>query len=371
MDKVKSEFSYSKFSIILLGIVAFFYILSVGQDIIVPLVFATIIAILLNPFVNYLCKVKVNRVFAILLALTLAILLLGALTYFIINQATMFSESLPEFKKNLLALFNDMILWISQTFNVSTANINEWINNTKGESMDNSSAVIGQTLGTLGGVFVLIFLLPVYVFMILYYKPLLLEFISKLFHPEQHEVVGEVLLESKSLIQSYLVGLLLEAALVATLNSVGLLIIGIEYAILIGIIGALLNIIPYIGGLIAITIPMLLAIATDTPFDAVWVFALYMVVQFIDNNFFVPTIVARKVKVNALVSIIVVLIGGAFWGFSGMFLSIPLIAICKVVFDRIEKLAPLGFLIGDNQPDLGKNFFDIKTHIKKISSKKK
>jgi predicted PurR-regulated permease PerM len=371
MEQVKSQFSYSKFSIILIGLVAFFYILSVGQDIIIPLVFATIIAILLNPLVNYLCKRRVNKVFAIFIALTITIVLLGALTYFIINQATMFSESLPEIKKNLLVLFNDMILWTSRTFNVSTTFIHNWINNTKVDSMDNSSAVIGQTLGTIGGVFVLIFLLPVYVFMILYYKPLLLEFISQLFQPEQHEVVGEVLLESKSLIQSYLVGLLLEAALVATLNSVGLLIIGIEYAILIGIIGALLNIIPYIGGMIAITIPMLLAIATDTPFDAVWVFVVYMIVQFIDNNFFVPTIVARKVKVNALVSIIIVLIGGALWGFSGMFLSIPLIAICKVVFDRIEMLSPLGFLIGDNQPDLGKEFFDIKSHLKKISSKKK
>ena len=140
-------------------------------------------------------------------------------------------------------------------------------------------------------------------------------------------------------------------------------------AILIGIIGALLNIIPYIGGLIAITIPMLLAIATDTPFDAVWVFILYMIVQFIDNNFFVPTIVARKVKVNALVSIIVVLIGGAFWGFSGMFLSIPLIAICKVIFDRVELLSPFGFLIGDNQPDLGNEIFDFKSHLKKIKRK--
>lgn len=370
MEQVKSKFSYSKFSITLIGIVVFFFILSVGQGIIIPLVFSTIIAILLNPFVNYLCKVKVNKVFAILLALTLTIILLGTLTYFIINQAVLFSESLPEIKKNLLVIFNDTILWISRTFNVSIANIHDWINDTKGDSMDNSSAVIGQTLGTLGGVFVLIFLLPVYVFMILYYKPLLLDFISQLFEPEQHEVVGEVLLESKALIQSYLVGLLLEAALVAILNSVGLLVIGIEYAILIGIIGALLNIIPYIGGIIAVTIPMLLAVASDTPFNAVWVFALYMVVQFIDNNFFVPTIVARKVKVNALVSIIVVLVGGAFWGFSGMFLSIPLIAICKVVFDRIEELAPLGFLIGDNQPDLGKNFFDIKSHIKKIARKK-
>ncbi len=371
MRQITSLPSYSKLSVILLGVIAFFYILYIGQDILIPLVFATIIAILLNPFVNYLCKIKFNRAIAIFIALTLAILLLGALIYFIVVQAAMFSESLPEFKKNLLVLFNDLVLWISHTFNVSTRIILDWMEDTKGDSLGNGSVVIGQTLGTIGGVFVIIFLLPVYVFMILYYKPLLLEFIYRLFQPKQHVVVVEVLKESKVLIQSYLIGLLLEAALVAILNSVGLLVIGIEYAILIGIIGALLNIIPYIGGVVAVTIPMLIAIATNTPFDAVWVFAVYMVVQFIDNNFFVPTIVARKVKVNALISIIVVLIGGALWGFSGMFLSIPLIAICKVIFDRVELLSPFGFLIGDNQPDLSAEFFDFKTHVNKIKRKMK
>ena len=171
------------------------------------------------------------------------------------------------------------------------------------------------------------------------------------------------------LIQSYLVGLLLEAALVATLNSAALLIIGVKYAVLIGIIGALLNIIPYIGGLVAISIPMLLAIATKEPIDAVWVFIAYIIVQFIDNNFFVPKIVASKVKINALVSIIVVLIGGALWGVAGMFLSIPLTAIIKVIFDRIEPLAPFGFLLGDNQPDIGKTIFNFKNPIKKAKLK--
>ena len=225
------------------------------------------------------------------------------------------------------------------------------------EGMNNSTAVIGSALSTIGGALILALLVPVYIFMILFYKPLLLEFISKLFNTKKHAIVGEVLSETKSLVQNYLMGLLIEAAIVATLNSVGLFILGIKYALLIGIIGALLNMIPYIGGLIAISIPMLMAIATKSPIDAVWVFLLYMLVQLFDNNFIVPKIVASKVQVNALVSILAVLIFGALWGVVGMFLAIPLTAIVKVIFDRIAPLEPFGFVIGDNQPDIGKSFF--------------
>ncbi|RYD80285.1 MAG: AI-2E family transporter [Sphingobacteriales bacterium] len=341
---------YAKLAQIIIGLVAFFYVLFIGQAIIVPLVFSTIFAILLNPVVNFLVRHKFNRVLAIMLVLLLALVLIFALLFFLGSQATLFSDAIPQMKQKFAALFHDIFGWITKTFNIPQTKINEFINSTKSKGLANGGSVIGQTLGTIGGVFVLIFLLPVYIFMILFYKPLLLEFISQLFRRNNQDVVAEVLQETKSLIQNYLIGLLLEMVIVAALNATGLLIIGLDYAILIGIIGAMLNVIPYIGGLIAIAIPMLLALATKTPLDALWVLLIYIAVQFIDNNFIVPKIVASKVKINALVSIVVVLIGGALWGVAGMFLSIPLTAIIKVIFDRVEPLKPFGFLLGDDQP---------------------
>ncbi len=343
---------YLKLSVITMGLVSLLFILYVGREIIVPLVFSTIIAILLNPVVMFLCRKKINRIIAIMIAVLSAFILIATLAYFIFSQAALFSEALPEFKVKFITMFNELINWVSANLNVSVRKINVWIDQTKSEGLDNSSAAIGSALTTVGGFLILFFLLPVYIFLILYYKPLFLEFISQLFINGQKEVVNEVLSESKTLVQSYLVGLLLETAVVATLNSVGLLILGIEYAILIGVIGALLNLIPYIGGLVAISIPMLMAIATKNPIDAVWVFVLYMIIQLIDNNFIVPKLVASRVKINALISIIVVLIGGAMWGVAGMFLSIPITAIVKVIFDRVTSLKPFGFLLGDNQPDI-------------------
>lgn len=352
---------YAKTALILLAIGIFVFMLYIGREIIVPLIYATIFAILLNPLVNKMQALKINRVIAILISITTAFLFTAALVYFITSQISRFSADFPDLQGKFDELLNEVIGWVSVTFNIGTKKITEWINTTKADALSNSGAtMLGKTLLTLSGALILIFLLPVYIFMILFYKPLLLEFIRKLFDKSQHEKVAEVLVETKGLIQNYLIGLLIEAGIVATLNSVALLTLGIKYAILIAIIGALLNIIPYIGGIIAVSLPMIMALVTKSPSYALLVLGAYIVIQFIDNNFLVPKIVASKVKINALVSIVVVLLGNALWGVPGMFLSIPLTAIMKVIFDRIESLKPIGFLLGDTMPHPAKIVFNFK-----------
>lgn len=342
---------YFKFSHIIIGIIGVGYILFAGQQIIVPLLFSIIIAIVLDPLVGFLHRKRFNRVIAIIIAVVLALLFIVGLFYFIGSQVALFSDELPQLKQKLIGFADQAIVWISKHFNISTTKIDAWIATQKKEGMNNSTSMIGETLITLGSFFILVFLMPVYIFLFLYYKPLLLNFIDDVFSDVRHKTVKEVLHEIKSLIQSYLRGLMIEVFIVATLNSTGLFLLGIDYAILIGVIGALLNLVPYIGNMAATILPLILALATKEPIYAVYVLILYIVVQWIDNNFIVPKIVASKVKINALASIVVVLLGGAIWGVAGMFLSLPLIAICKVIFDRVDVLKPLGYLIGDNMPE--------------------
>ncbi|MCW3102005.1 MAG: yhhT [Bacteroidetes bacterium] len=351
--------AYIAFSQITIGILAFFYIIYIGQDILIPLVFALIISILLNPVVNFLLRIGINRVIAILFSITLLIVVVGGILFFIGSQLTLFSDALPQLKEKFNSLTAEALNWCSQTFKISKPKLNSWITDKKGETMNNAGSMIGGALTTISGFFILVFLIPVYIFMFLFYKPLLLDFVSQIFKKDSHSAVAEVLANTKSLIQSYLVGLLIEMLIIATMNSVALLIIGVDYAILFGIIGAILNLIPYIGGVVAIALPMTMAFITGTPMKALLVLVAYCVVQLIDNNFLIPKIVASKVKVNALISIVVVLIGGALWGIAGMFLSIPLTAICKVVFDKIQPLKPLGFLIGDTMPPIGHDLLKV------------
>jgi predicted PurR-regulated permease PerM len=343
---------FVKASLFFMGMFAFVYMLYIGSGIIVPLIFAAMIAIVLQPVVNFFVRKKVNRVLAIIIALVLAVLILAAFGYFLYSQATRFSDSLPKLIEKFTEIFNSSSVWASDQFNISPEKINDWIANTKADLFDTGGSIIGKTLVSVGTSLVVLFIIPVYVFMILFYKPLFVEFIQRLFDQSNHSTVSIITTRIKTVIQRYLIGLLIELVIIAALNSIGLLILGIQYAILLGVIGALLNLIPYLGGIVAVALPMMIALVTKpSPWFAVYVLAIYYFIQLIDNNYIVPKIVASKVKVNALVSIIVILAFGALWGIPGMFVSIPLTAIVKVIFDQIDSLKPWGFLLGDTMPD--------------------
>ncbi|MCX6234072.1 MAG: AI-2E family transporter [Bacteroidetes bacterium] len=352
IKEIKLPF-YAKAIFLFIGLFALLTVLYIARGIIVPLIFALIIAILLHPVVNFFVRLRINRVVAIVITLILTFLVIAAFGGFLFAQARRFSESWPMLVDKFTGMLNQAIAWASGYFDIDPQEINEWITKTKGEIINTSSAAIGKTLINVGNGLVILFLVPVYVFMILFYQPLLLEFIRRVFGKSNQSHVSEIVTQTKTVIQRYLVGLVIEAVMVGTLNSVALLILGIDYAILLGIIGAMLNVIPYIGGLVAVALPMMIALATkSTAWYALYVLISYYFIQLIDNNYIVPKIVASKVKINALFSIIVVLAGNALWGIPGMFLSLPLLAIIKLIFDHIEPLKPWGFLLGDTMPHL-------------------
>ena len=345
--QVKELPFYAKVTIILFGLILATYILKNLGGILTPLAFAVIIAILLNPLVNILAAYKLGKVPCILLSMLLAILVIAGIFYFLSSQIVGFGENLPALKTKFSSLLESLQSWLQQKFGLSIAKQTQMIN----EAANNSKALIGGTVNTVLGTLGVLLLLPVYVFLFLFYKTLILNFLFKVFAEENAAKVSEILGQTKLAIQSYMVGLLMEAAIVAALNSTALLIIGVKYALLLGVIGAILNMLPYIGGIIAIALPILIATVTSEGYTTqLWIIAAYLAIQFIDNNILVPRIVSSKVKINALISIVAVLLGGALWGVAGMFLSIPFVGILKIIFDRVDGLQPWGELLGDEVP---------------------
>ncbi len=325
----------------------FIFCLYTLRDELVPLVFAGIFAILLNPLFVRLQRYKIPRVVAILITLLVALMLVSAVMYFLSSQIARFGEALPELKKKLTSMITDGEHLLHDKFGIAVEKQAEMLN----QAIEKSKGMMGQTVTTVLGTVGVTLLLPIYIFLFLFYKPLILNFLFEVFAEENSKQVADILNQTKSSIQSYMIGLLLEALVVAVLNSVALLILGVKYAVLFGVLGALLNMLPYLGGLIAITLPVLMSLATGEGYTTpLLIIAAYTVIQFIDNNILVPRIVSSKVKINALISIVIVLLGNALWGISGMFLSIPFVAIVKIIFDRIEHLQPWGKLLGDEVP---------------------
>lgn len=338
---------YIKAPMIIIGIYLFFYIMFLLQDILIPFAFAGLIAILLNPLYNKLQHWKINKIVAISLTILVAILVLAGILFFLSSQIVQFSEMIPQLKEKTLSLLNTVQHWLSATFNISTEKQMKMLN----DAINGSQAYVGQTLNTVFGILSFFVLIPLYVFLLLYYKPLILNFIFEIFDEDNEEQVAQILNETKSAVQSYIVGLMIEASIIAVLNSVALLILGVKYAILLGVIGAILNLIPYIGGVVAILLPVLISFVTKDGYTTpVLIIMAYTVIQFLDNNVIVPRVVSSKVSVNALISILIVLLGGTLWGFSGMFLSIPFVAVLKIIFDHITELKPWGKLLGDKMP---------------------
>lgn len=356
MDTIIKLPYYAKATLLLIGLYVFVSMLSIGQSILLPVIYATIIAILISPAVNFLISKGMTRFISSASVIIIGLLIVVGLIALLSSQASRFSEALPQLTDKFEALITQIVTWASGFFDVSAKKINAWIADTKGELMGNSNIFIGTTLSTMGGILSAALLTPVYIFMILFYQPHLIEFVHKVFGTGNDGKVSEILTETKGIVQSYLVGLFVEFTIVAILNSVALLILGINYAILLGIAGALLNIIPYLGGVITMVLFSVIALVTKSPVYALYVLMLYTLIQLIDNNYIVPKIVGAKVKLNALVSLIVVIVGAALWGVPGMLLSIPLTAIIKLILDRIEPLAPWGFLLGD-APSSAYHFF--------------
>jgi predicted PurR-regulated permease PerM len=365
-EELKVPFFY-KVTIFLVGLIAILAIMYLAKNIIIPIVFAVIIAIVLHPVINFMVRMKVNRVLAIILTMMLTFVVIAGFGTVLISQAGRFSESWPILVDKFTSLLNQNIADAAEYFNIDPQTIHDWITKTQGEIVNVSTAAIGQTIVVLGNGLVILLLIPFYIFMILFYQPLLIEFVRMVSGSKYQTHVREIVSQIKTVIQNYLVGLFIEAVLMTAMNTAALLILGIEYAFILGILAALLNVIPYIGGIIAVALPIMVALVTKpSPWYAFYILAAYYFIQLIDNHYIVPYIVASKIKINALFSVIVVLVGNALWGIPGMFLSMPLLAIIKLICDHIEPLKPWGYLLGDTMPPLIK----IKSILKKIKSAK-
>ncbi|WP_428331487.1 AI-2E family transporter [Mucilaginibacter sp.] len=344
---VKQYPFYIKATVILIGLFYLVSILNVLSGILVPFAFAILFAILLNPLYNRLLRFKMPRALAVFCTLLVGIGFMALLGYLLSTQVAQFGQSFPILKTRFTQITDNLEHWISFQFGLSIEKQIIFVKN----ALDSSQAAIGTILGTVFGTLSLMLIIPIYVFMLLLYKNLILNFLYEVFSEEHSKRVGEVLAQTKSAIQSYIVGLLIEMIIVSGLNSLALFIIGVKYALLLGVIGGIINILPYIGGFVSILLPVLIATVTKEGYSAQLAIVLsYLFIQFIDSNIIFPRFVSIKVQINALISLIAVFLGNAIWGVAGMFLILPMVAVLKIIFDRIDDLKPWGKLLGDEVP---------------------
>ena len=343
---------YFKLSAILISLAVIFITLFFGQDIIPPVLLSLLFAIMLRPVVSFLIKkLRFPHFIAAVFAILLFVLLFLGVFYFISIQISDMANDWGKIKNNFFYHLEHLQQMIRDNFNLSKREQKEIITDATNDGITSGKKIVGTTLSSFADILLNIILVPIYTFLFLLYQNHFVTFLCKLVKPESHKKLREVLYQIKIAVQGYITGLLFEMIAVSTLTTIGLYLIGCEYFILLGIITGILNLIPYVGILFAGALSIGVSLSSSTDLTIVFgVIGVNLIVQFIDNNILVPMFVNSKVQINALVSIIGIIVGNILGGITGMFLAIPIIAILKVIFDRIDTLEPWGYLLGDDLP---------------------
>lgn len=287
------------------------------------------------------------------IAIVLVVLLAGMalLVWFLSKNFTRLIEDFPTLKANVIVHLENLSNWINSKTSFSTEKQLQLINQQSEKLVNFAGGYLGGLASSLTALLIFFGLVPIYIFLLLFYRNLLLRFIFLWFKEAEHERVKETVKEMQGIIKSYLGGLLIQIAYITVLLGGILMLFGIKHALLIGVLFAILNLIPYIGALIGNIIAVLLTLTSSDHLSPILtVLITIAVVQFLDNNILMPKIVGSKIRINALTSIVAVIAGGALAGIAGMFLSLPIIAVLKVIFDRSNHLKQWGVLFGDERP---------------------
>ena len=339
-----------KLSLVLVSVLCIGYLADLGKMILAPLFFAFLISLLFLPFANFLeRKLKFNRGLSTLVSVLIMISFLGGLIFFFGSQFSSLSNDWPQLQKQVIHSFGELQTWVSHTFNINFNKQLKYLNEAGDKILSSSTIILGTTLAIFSSSLAFAAFSVIFFIFILNYRRVLYRFITNVFKDEHRYKVEEITTEIQKIIKKYIAGLFIEIFVVASLTSIVLTVLDVKYALLLGVLTGILNVIPYVGIFISGILASFISFAMGGTSKFLLVIVGYLGVHLLDSNIILPFVVGSKVKINALFSFIIILIGESLWGISGMFLGIPFLAILKIVLDRIEGLKPWGALLGDEE----------------------
>lgn len=333
----------------LLGLVLLAVVVAAGKVIIMPLLFALFISVAILPLIRLFIKWKLPEPIAIFLSILLLVCLAGLIIWLFYTQVSFLFDDYSTIQSNITKHLATVAEWVSRKFGYSATEQSVFFQQQSNKFLSSAGNYIGLAAGSVSGVLIFFGLLPIYIYFILYYRHILLQFLLMWAQPKNDQVKDAVS-KTQGVIQRYLVGLLIQISYLIILLWLLLMLFGIAHALLIAILFAFLNLIPYVGALVGNILGVLITLAaSDHIADIIIVLAVIAVVQFLDNNILMPRIVGSQVKINALVSIVGLLAGGMLAGIPGMFLAMPVMAVLRVIFNHTTQFKKWAVLLGDKK----------------------
>ena len=362
---------FQKAFYVIVSIIGLFAILILARAVLIPVAFAFLLAFILFPVVRKFESWGANEMVSALISILGLLLIMGGGIYLFSNQIIQLTENLTDFKDKILEVFADATLFINKNFGFFPhlergellEKIKVWLN-------ESALTMVSKTFSGTSDFLVGLLTTFIFTFLILIYRNGLVHAFVSFYPPKNREMTIKMIKSIQKVGQRYLFGMMVIILLLGFVNSIGLWIIGIDNPFLFGFLAGLLAIIPYAGTNIGAAITVLYAVTT---YDSVWmpvtIAIFFWFVSIIESNFLSPRIVGGNLKVNALASILSIIIGASIWGIAGMILFLPFAAMLKVVCEKYEKLKPIALLMGEHNsnPDDVKNKF-IDKWFKKITN---
>jgi predicted PurR-regulated permease PerM len=378
-----------KYSLILIAIIVFFWTVYHARAFLVPLSFAALLAMLMVPISNALERRGFRRIWSSLTSTLIIIAMATIIVAFLSSRASRFASELPHLleqvtqhyqkvqqtvqnqwgiklpsQSDLLAGESEEAVASSGTAAAGTASrhpANSEVSATDPASQDEDTTVSGSWFSSIMGTLTNLFtgtiailgdmlLILVYVFSLLFYRDKFQEFLRRLTPEAEHPRVARILDHTSSVARQYLWGRLLLIIILAIFYGLGFLVIGLQNGLFLAVFASLFSIIPYIGPLIGIALPMLVALVSQNSLMLLlWVLVIFAVAQFIESYILEPLVVGAEVNVNPFFTIVAVVAGSLLWGIPGLILAIPIVGIVRVIFDNFDSLQPYGYLIGQQE----------------------
>jgi predicted PurR-regulated permease PerM len=293
---------------------------------------------------------KVPRYLSVPIAITGGVLVLFGIGFFFYSQLSDFAGDTDIFRERFEEIAGSLQTLLQSWFGVEQIIDFETLLDSAQNLIRENTATLTSGLAGAASAVTSILLVPVLMFFMLLYRDFLKQFFMRMFGNSgetEAETTKQIIENVKTVVQGYLTGIIAVIFILAILNSTMLLVIGVEHAVFFGTFAAMLNIIPFVGPLFGAILPVLYSLFTmDSYIIPLIIMGGFYVIQLMEGNIFTPIIVGNKVSINAFFALLLLFVGAQIWGIIGMILIIPIGAILKVVFDEVESLKPIGFVMG-------------------------
>lgn len=329
------------FFIILLCVVLYY-----GRAFLVPIVFASLLAMLMAPVCRRLDGWGLPRALSSLVCVLILLFVIAGIALIISTQFATFADNISQIQTRGKELLEHVQAYIQQQVGISPEE-QERVVKEQAQNGQQGLNLAGKILNAITSTLTAVVLSLVITFLMIYNKEQFETFFVRLYEDKDKEKVKTVADQVAQVSQKYLLGRSMSVLIIATMYSIGLLIVGVKNAVLLAGIAALLTVIPYVGTVLGGLFPVTIALLTEGPETALWAGAVMIIIQTIDNYFIEPNIVGGEVNLNALWSILSIFAGGMIWGVAGMIVFLPLFGIIKIVCDHVAPLKPVGFLLGE------------------------